>query len=71
MSEAVYSVALLVILSGANSASQEQPFPSVRQTLAGAGHAVDYIEVPEGHNRATWRNHMGKVLISLFGTRTK
>ena len=35
MSEAVYSLALLVILSGANSASQEQPFPSIEGRYAG------------------------------------
>jgi enterochelin esterase-like enzyme len=39
-----------------------------QQTLAEAGHAVDYIEVPEGHNQATWRNHLRDVLVSLFGT---
>ena len=38
-----------------------------RQSLADAGHAVDYIEVPEGHNQGTWRNHLRDVLVSLFG----
>ena len=39
------------------------------QTLAEAGHAVEYIEVPEGHNPTTWRDHLRDVLVSLFGAR--
>jgi len=39
------------------------------QVLTGAGHDIDFMEVPEGHNRATWRNHFGDVLVSLFGAR--
>jgi len=61
----------VAILAGQYDHANIATARSVRQTLAGAGHAVDYIEVPEGHSRATWRNHMGKVLVSLFGTRTK
>jgi enterochelin esterase-like enzyme len=38
-----------------------------REALAAAGHHVDYIEVPEGHNSTTWRNHLRDVLVSLFG----
>jgi len=40
---------------------------STRQTLADAGHQVEFIEVPEGHNPSTWRNHFRDVLVSLFG----
>jgi enterochelin esterase-like enzyme len=40
-----------------------------RQALADAGHAVEYLEVPEGHNPTTWRNHLGDVLVKLFGSR--
>jgi enterochelin esterase-like enzyme len=61
----------VAILAGQYDHANLATARGVRQALAGAGHAVDYIEVPEGHNRATWRNHMGKVLVSLFGTRTK
>ena len=41
------------------------------QALTDAGHDVDFMEVPEGHNRATWRNHFGDVLVSLFGERNE
>ncbi len=36
------------------------------QSLAGAGHAVDVIEVPEGHTPSNWRNHLSDVLVSLY-----
>ena len=39
------------------------------QTLTDAGHRVDSIEVPEGHNSTTRRDHLSDVLISLFGPR--
>ena len=39
----------------------------LRQALAGAGHAVDYIEVPEGHSAVTWSNHLGALMVKLFG----
>jgi enterochelin esterase family protein len=61
----------VAILAGQYDHANLATARGVRQALAGAGHAVDYIEVPEGHSRATWRNHMGEVLVSLFGTRTK
>jgi enterochelin esterase-like enzyme len=38
-----------------------------QQALTGAGHDVAYIEVPEGHNPTTWRDHLRDVLVSLFG----
>jgi enterochelin esterase-like enzyme len=37
------------------------------RALAEAGHAVELIEVPEGHNPTTWRDHLGDVFVSLFG----
>jgi len=40
---------------------------SVQIMVADRGHAVDYVEVPEGHSTATWRTHLRTVLISLFG----
>jgi enterochelin esterase-like enzyme len=61
----------VAILAGQYDHANVATARSVRQALTGAGHAVDYLEVPEGHSRATWRNHMGEVLVSLFGTRTK
>ena len=39
----------------------------LRQALAGAGHVVDYTEVPEGHSAVTWTHHLRTVLVSLFG----
>lgn len=46
--------------------------PAARDTarvLRAAGHDVDYLEVPEGHNPTTWRNHLSDVFVSLFGQR--
>jgi len=40
---------------------------TARRALTDAGHTVDFIEVPEGHNPSTWRNHLSDVLVSLFG----
>ncbi|MCU0305861.1 MAG: alpha/beta hydrolase-fold protein [Thermoanaerobaculales bacterium] len=58
----------VAILAGrydqANLATAQQ----ARQALTGASHEVDYIEVPEGHNPTTWRDHLRDVLVSLFGT---
>jgi enterochelin esterase-like enzyme len=58
----------VTILAGRYDAANLPTARQARQALAGAGHAVDYIDVPEGHNMATWRNHLGEVLVSLFGT---
>ena len=55
------------ILAGRYDAANLATARDARRALADAGHAVDYIEVPEGHNPATWRNHLGAVLVSLFG----
>jgi len=43
---------------------------SVRFALCRSGHAVDYVEVPEGHSAVTWIHHVRKVLVSLFGRAT-
>ena len=39
----------------------------VRDSLKARGHAVKYLEVPEGHSTMTWKTHLRDVLISLFG----
>ncbi|MGE5236080.1 MAG: alpha/beta hydrolase [Acidobacteriota bacterium] len=58
-----------VILAGRYDRANLATARAARQALADAGHAVEYIEVPEGHNPATWRNHLRDVLVSLFGRR--
>lgn len=58
----------VAILAGRYDAANIATARDARATLAAAGHEVEYIEVPEGHNPATWRNHLGNVLVSLFGT---
>ena len=40
---------------------------SVQMMVGDRGHAMDFVEVPEGHTTATWRTHLRTVLISLFG----
>lgn len=40
-----------------------------RTALLQAGDEVAWFEVPEGHNPATWRNHMSEMLAALFGQR--
>lgn len=42
---------------------------SVRQVFASAGHEVHYVEVPEGHNAAAWRDHAGEILATLLPPR--
>lgn len=60
------------ILAGRYDVLNLQAARGLRQALSAAGDTVDYIEVPEGHSPATWRDHLGKVLVSLFGrTRTE
>ena len=39
----------------------------VRDEAKNRGHAVNYIEVPEGHSTITWKTHMRAVLVTLFG----
>jgi enterochelin esterase-like enzyme len=59
-------VAILAgLYDGPNLATAQR----ARDALRAAGHAVEYVEVPEGHNPTTWRHHLRDVLVSLFGTR--
>ncbi len=58
----------VAILAGRYDAANIATARDVREVLVAAGHAVDYLEVPEGHNPATWRNHLGDVMVRLFGT---
>jgi enterochelin esterase-like enzyme len=60
----------VAILAGRYDQANLATARKARQTLADAGHAVEYIDVPEGHNPTTWRNHLRKVLVSLFGDRS-
>ncbi len=39
---------------------------ALRQALAARGYALEYREVPEGHQTDTWRGHLGEVLARLF-----
>ena len=57
----------VAILAGRYDAANIATAQNAWRTLADAGHSVDYIEVPEGHNPSTWRNHLRDVLVSLFG----
>lgn len=57
----------VAILAGHYDAANIATARAARQVLEQAGHAVDFIEVPEGHTQTTWKNHLGKVLVSLFG----
>jgi enterochelin esterase-like enzyme len=56
----------IAILAGRYDQANLATADSTRKTLADAGHQVDFIEVPEGHNPSTWRNHFRDVLVSLF-----
>jgi len=60
----------VAILAGRYDQANLATARKARQALADAGHAVEYIDVPEGHNPTTWRNHLRKVLVSLFGGRS-
>jgi enterochelin esterase-like enzyme len=57
----------VVILAGRYDRPNLPTARAARQALADAGHAVEYLEVPEGHNPSTWRNHLREVLVGLFG----
>jgi len=59
----------VAILAGRYDAANIATAQKTWQTLADAGHTVEYIEVPEGHNGTTWRDHLRDVLVSLFGAR--
>jgi len=57
----------VAILAGRYDHANVPTARSLKQALADAGHAVDYIEVPEGHSSVTWMHHVGDLLVSLFG----
>ncbi|MEJ2188483.1 MAG: alpha/beta hydrolase-fold protein [Acidobacteriota bacterium] len=57
----------VAILAGRYDQANLPTAKAAQQALADAGHLVDFIEVPEGHNPSTWRNHLSDVLVSLFG----
>ncbi len=59
----------VAILAGLYDAANLPTARNAHRALADAGHAVDLIEVPEGHNQSTWRNHLRDVLASLFAAR--
>lgn len=59
----------VAILAGRYDGENLATAQSASQALTRAGHDVDLIEVPEGHNPSAWRNHFGDVLVSLFGDR--
>ncbi len=60
----------VAILAGQYDRANLPTARGARQALCGAGHTVDYVEVPEGHSAVTWMHHLEKVLVSLFGTAT-
>jgi enterochelin esterase family protein len=57
----------VAILAGRYDQANLATAHNAGRALADAGHIVDSIEVPEGHNPTTWRNHLRDVLVSLFG----
>ena len=56
----------VAILAGRYDQANLATARAAQETLSGAGHSVEYIEVPEGHNPTTWRNHLCDVFTSLF-----
>lgn len=59
----------VAILAGRYDAANLATALSARHALTAAGHTVVYIEVAEGHNGTTWRNHLRDVFVNLFGGR--
>ena len=57
----------VTVLAAAYDQLNHRSSELVRDSLKTRGHAVKYIEVPEGHSTLTWKNHLHDVLISLFG----
>ncbi len=57
----------VAILAGRYDAANLPTARNARQVLSDAGHVVEYIEVAEGHNSTTWRDHLRDVLVRLFG----
>ncbi len=56
----------ITILAGRYDHANLPTARGLRQALTGAGHVVNYVEVPEGHTAVTWRNHLREVLVSLL-----
>jgi enterochelin esterase-like enzyme len=56
----------VAILAGRYDAANLATARNAHQMLSDAGHAVEYIEVAEGHNSTTWRDHLRDVLVRLF-----
>jgi hypothetical protein len=57
----------VAILAGRYDAANLPTARNARQVLSDAGHVVEYIEVAEGHNSTTWRDHLRDVLVRLLG----
>jgi enterochelin esterase-like enzyme len=57
----------VAILAGRYDEANIATARNVRQVLTDAGHVVSYLEVPEGHNPTTWRDHLSSVFADLFG----
>lgn len=57
----------VAILAGRYDQANLATAQRLRQAFTEAGDTVVYIEAAEGHNQATWRDHMSKVLVALFG----
>jgi enterochelin esterase-like enzyme len=56
----------VAILAGRYDRSNRPTALVLRDALGAAGHDVDYVEVAEGHNPATFHHHLDAVLASLF-----
>jgi enterochelin esterase-like enzyme len=61
----------VAMLAGLYDHANIETARGLRRALAGAGHAVEFLEVPEGHSAVTWASHLGEVLASLFGGRKR
>jgi enterochelin esterase-like enzyme len=59
----------VAILAGQYDRANLPTARAVRQGLAAAGHAVEYVEVPEGHSAVTFHHHLNSVLEGLFQKR--
>lgn len=57
------------IVAGTYDALNLPAARSARNALVERGHAVDLVEVSEGHSTNTWRLHMRDVLVGLFDRR--
>lgn len=57
----------VAIVAGRYDRANVETARALRRALADAGHAVDYVEVPEGHSPRTWLHHLRDLLAGLFG----